>query len=68
MTLYFLRLISSSATGFSPYQIIHCWKPTSPIHLLYDGWTNSVLGEVDIADWVAENYEIDQIRDKAVLQ
>jgi len=69
MALYFIRMVPCASTGFSPYQVVHGWEPTSPIHLLYEGWTDSELGKMDIAEWVRENYErVEEIRDRSLVR
>ena len=69
LTLYFLRLIPSKATGMFPYLITHGWEPTSPSQILYEGWTREGLGELDVYQWVTENSErVTTLRDKVVLK
>jgi len=52
LALHFLRLVSSQATGMSPYLVIHGWEPTCPTQVLYEWWTRKELRELDASQWV----------------
>ena len=55
MCLYFLRCTPNRSTGVSPFLLKHGWEPVTPLQLLYKGWVQSSLGEVDLEDWVMDH-------------
>ena len=57
LALYFIRMTPSSATGFSPYMIVHGWEPASPLEIVKEGLLHESLEDVDITTWVRENME-----------
>ena len=67
LALYFMRMTPSSATGFSPYMVVHGWEPASPLEVVKEGLLEETLEDIDITSWVKENMErIDSITDKVV--
>ena len=68
MCLYFLRCMPNRSAGVSPFLLKHGWEPVTPLQLLYKGWVQSSLGEVDLENWVMDNCErVQRLRDKAVV-
>ena len=57
LALYFIRMTPSSATGFSPYMIVHGWEPASPLEVVKERLLEQSLEDVDITTWVKENME-----------
>ena len=55
MALYFLRCTPSANTGVSPFLLTHGWEPVTPLQVLYQSWVQSVMGGVDLFQWVLEN-------------
>ena len=46
----------------------HGWEPVTPIQLLYKGWIQQILENIDLEQWVIENSErIQNPREKARL-
>ena len=58
LSLYALRLTPNSATGASPYLLVHGRELHSPVDLLYSGWVEDRLKESAWALEVAEQVEI----------
>ena len=68
MCLYFLRCIPNRSLGVSPFILKHGWEPVTPLQLLYKGWVQEDLGEIDLEEWVVTNCErVQRLRDKAVV-
>ena len=68
MALYFLRCTPNRSAGISPFLLKHGWEPVTPLQLLYKGWVQEDLGEIDLEDWVVTNCErVQRLRDKAVV-
>ena len=66
MALYFLWCTPSASTGVSPFLVTHGWEPRTNLQVLYQSWVESVLGGVDLADWILENQErVECVRDIA---
>ena len=69
MALYFIRSTPCTSLGFAPFQLKHGWEPATPLRLLYKGWVQDALGEVDLEEWVLENSErVQDLKEKAVLK
>jgi len=69
MALYFIRCVPSEATGLSPFLAKLGWKPSTPLSVLYEAWTDKELGEVDTKDFVLENSErIEGLREASSLK
>ena len=67
IALYFLRCTPNRSTGLSPFLIKHGWEPTTPLQLLYKGWVQSDLSQIDLEEWVAVNTErVQKLRDEAI--
>ena len=65
MALYFIRSMPCVSSGFSPFLLKHGWEPITPVQLLYKGWAQQNLGDIDLEQWVIENTEILQnLREK----
>ena len=54
LALYAIRLTPSSATGFSPYALVHGREIHSPVDLLYQGWVEHGLEKCDVSTWAGE--------------
>ena len=68
MYLYFLRCTPNRSADISPFLLKHGWEPVTPLQLLYKGWVQSDLGEVDLEQWVVNNRErVQRLRDKSVV-
>ena len=68
MCLYFLRCTPNRSAGISPFMLKHGWEPVTPLQLLYKGWVQADLGDVDLEEWVVTNCErVQKLRDKAVV-
>ena len=68
MCLYFLRCTPNRSAGISPFLLKHGLEPVTPLQLLYKGWVQSDLGEVDLEQWVVNNSErVQRLLDKAVV-
>ena len=57
IALYFIRSSPCVSSGFSPFMLKHGWEPVTPLQLLYKGWVQRSLGEIDLEDWVIQNTE-----------
>ena len=57
MALYFVRCTPGASSGVSPFVLKHGWEPIPPLQLLYKGWVQQSLGDVDLEQWVLENAE-----------
>ena len=67
LALYFIRMTPSSATGFSPYMIVHGWEPASPLEVVKEGLLEESLEDVDVTTWVRENMErVESVADSIV--
>ena len=67
LALYFMRMTPSSATGFSPYMVVHGWEPASPLEVVKEGLLEESLEDIDITSWVKENMErIESVADTVV--
>ena len=52
----------------SPFLLKHGWEPITPLQLLYKGWVQQSLGDIDLEQWVMENSEhVQNLRDNAVV-
>ena len=68
MTLYFIRCSPCSATGMSPFMARQGWEPATPVQLLYKGWAQTDLGDIDLEDWLMVNAErVQSLREKATV-
>ena len=66
MALYFVRCTPGASSGVSPFVLKHGWEPITPLQLLYKGWVQQSLGDVDLEQWVLENAErVQNLREKA---
>ena len=67
LALYFMRMTPSSATGFSPYMVVHGWEPASPLEVVKEGLLDQNIKDMDITTWVKENMErIETVADHVV--
>ena len=69
LALYAIRLMPNSATGASPYLLVHGRELHSPVDLLYNGWVEKRLERKDVSQWaqkVAERVEL--LRESACLK
>ena len=67
LALYFMRMTPSSATGFSPYMVVHGWEPASPLEVVKEGLLDKNMEDIDITTWVEENMEsIETVADQVV--
>ena len=57
MCLYFLRCTPNRSLGVSPFMMKHGWEPVTPLQILYKGWVQEDLGEIDLVEWVMTNSE-----------
>ena len=55
MCLYFLRCTPNKSAGISPFLLKHGWEPVTPLQLLYKGWVQTSLGDMDLEQWVMDN-------------
>ena len=68
MALYFIRSTPCASTGFNPFMARQGWEPVTPIQVLYKVWAQADLGDINLADWVAQNAEkIEFARENALL-
>ena len=68
MALYFIRSSPCVFSGFLPFMLKHGWEPVTPLQLLYKGWVQESLGEIDLEDQVIQNTErVHALREKVVL-
>ena len=68
MCLYFMRYTPNRSACVSPFLLKHGWEPVIPLQLLYKGWVQSSLGEVDLEQWITENSErVQSLTDQAVV-
>ena len=68
MALYFMRCTPNKSAGVSPFLLKHGWEPITPLQLLYKGWAQQSLGDIDLEQWVMENSErVQNLRDNAVV-
>jgi len=69
MALYFIRCTPSEATGLSPFLAKHGWEPSTPLSVLYNAWTDSELGGLDITEFVVSNSEkVESLREASSLK
>ena len=67
MCLYFLRCTPNRSAGISPFMLKQGWEPVTPLQLLYKGWVQADLGDIDLEEWVVTNCRVQRLRDKAVV-
>ena len=68
MRLYFMRCTPNRSAGINPFLLKHGWEPVTHLQLLYKGWVQSSLGDVDLEQWIMENSErVQGLRDQAVV-
>ena len=68
MVLYLMRCTPNRSDGVSLFLLEHGWEHITPLQLLYKGWVQQSLGDVDLEEWVMENTErVQNLRDKAVV-
>ena len=68
MALYFIRCSPCSATGISPFMAKQGWESATPVQLLYEGWAQTDLGDIDLEDWLMVNAErVQSLREKATV-
>ena len=68
MSSYFLRCTPNRSAGVSPFMLKHGWEPTTPLQLLFKGWVQDDLGQIDLEEWVAVNSErVQTLREKVIV-
>ena len=56
------------SSGFLPFMLKHGWEPVTPLQLLYKGWVQTSLCEINLEDWIIKNTEqVNDLREKAVV-
>ena len=50
MCLFFLRLTSNAASGYTPFMLAHGWEHNTPSQLLYYAWAGKHLGNLSLDD------------------
>ena len=68
MCLNFMICMPNRSAGVILFLLKHGWEPVTPLQLLYKGWVQSSLGEIDPEGWIIENsVRVQTLRDNAVV-
>ena len=69
MALFAARAFPKRDSGFSPYELVFGSNARTPLHLLYAGWGDEVLGRYNLTEWTTRLVDrLETMREVAALK